>query len=153
MQLLGFTEPSVHSLFQANMVQRDIIQEQIEQLGRVLGKILADFLKLRTNADPVQAISITQEELREQVGFDFPHFTTLDGAAALAYVTQLELTGEHLDHLAKFAVQVAEAQPLGRKENLRSALRLLDLAALRSETVTFDRIFLRRRIEEGLEGE
>lgn len=132
------------------MVQRDIIQEQIEQLGRVLGKILAQFLALKLDGDPANAVLLTQEELRGQLKLNLKKFMELDEAAAIAYADELGLTGEHLDQLADYAWRAAEAQPERRTEHLRTARRLLTFAELRSDTVTFERIFLKDRIDTAL---
>lgn len=43
------------------MEQRDLIKDQIEQLGRVLGKILVDFLGLKSGGQIEHGIEVSKK--------------------------------------------------------------------------------------------
>ena len=45
------------------MEQRDLIKDQIEQLGKVLAKIIADFLEFKSSGNVNQGIEISNESL------------------------------------------------------------------------------------------
>ena len=52
------------------MEQRDLLKDQIEQLGKVLAKILPDFLGLKSEGQISQGIEITNHRLRSELDIE-----------------------------------------------------------------------------------
>lgn len=48
------------------MEQRDVLKDEIEQLGRVIGKLISDFLALDQTGDLQQSITQSQRQLKEK---------------------------------------------------------------------------------------
>lgn len=46
------------------MERRDLIKDEIEQFGRVLGVIIANFLGLKAKGEVTQGIEISKKELK-----------------------------------------------------------------------------------------
>ncbi len=49
------------------MIQRDLIQQQIEQLGRALGKISTGFLGLKSQGKVALGFEIANEQFNKQL--------------------------------------------------------------------------------------
>ena len=52
------------------MEQRDFLQKQIDQLGRVLGKLLADLIGLQNQGEVSEGIEITSQKLKDELDLD-----------------------------------------------------------------------------------
>lgn len=52
------------------MEQRDYLQKQIDQLGRALGKLLADLIGLKNQGEVSEGIEITSQKLKDELDLD-----------------------------------------------------------------------------------
>jgi len=138
------------------MEQRDIIKDEIEQLGRVLGKILADFIGLRTKGNVSEAIEITNQRLQTELDLDIDKLMRLESHELEEYVESLKLTDKYLDQLSTylFEIGIYKKTDENKKDSLKyfkSAKKLLELVDEKSKTITFDRINLKAKIEKELQ--
>ena len=137
------------------MQQRDFLKDQIDQLSRVLGKILAEFLGLKTSGDVDNAIAVTNEQLHTELNLDIERLTQLSAEALAEYVASQYFTAEHLDQLSRYCFEIGAARKaeddLTYLKYFVTAMRLLALAEQTLSTITFDRIDLKGRIERELE--
>jgi len=83
------------------MVQRDFIKDEIERMGRVLGK----FITLVTGTaggdlTPELRWRVIQEQLREELGIDPEDLLTLPRAKLIKLLDDLHLQPAHLDPAA-----------------------------------------------------
>ena len=134
------------------MQQRDFIKEQIEQLGRSLGKILAVFLGYKTQGTITQGIEITNQQLQSELDIDVEKLVGLNANELKAFLDSKHLKGLHLDLLAEYFFDIGQSKH-NQKTAIpyyETAIRLIDLAAIYSNTLTFERMELRRRVEDEL---
>ena len=137
------------------MQQRDIIQDQIEQLGRVLGKLIANFFSLKTTREVRSAIEITNTQLKSQLGIDIENLLSLSFLEKEAYIKSKHLTAEHLDKLAIYFYEIGNAKDasLEKEDRLRwftAAKEMIDLVEKYSNIFTFERMNLKDEIDKEL---
>lgn len=133
------------------MERRDLIQDEIEQLGRVLGKMLAMLLGLKSRGKVNEGISVVQQELMTQLDIDINQLLKLSGDELTAYLKQWNLTSEHLETLSAILLEsgrdeVVHCDPEAVLRLQRSA-ELLDIADVISKTASFERMAKRSEIE------
>lgn len=137
------------------MEQRDILKDQIEQLGKVLGKILADFLGLKSSGEVSQAIEAANERLESQLDIKAEKLKTLDRSALKEYLKERELTADHLEILSEYVQEVGLEEIKISQQNgriwLLKAIEILDIADEVSRTMSFNRMNKKSRIENLLD--
>ena len=74
------------------MERRDLIQDEIERLGRVLGKILATFLGLKSQGKVQEGIEEAEQQLQSYLDLDVPKLLQLEGRDLVDYLQSLRLT-------------------------------------------------------------
>ena len=115
------------------MLRRDLLKDQIEQLGRIFGKIVSRLLSLPQTGDLHPGVEQAKQEAKERTGLDIDALLNQDTATLEAYATTYELTAEHLDKLAEFLAGLGDlAPPDERADYLTAALRLLEVADTQS---------------------
>ncbi|MGB1204790.1 MAG: hypothetical protein ACPG5B_04030 [Chitinophagales bacterium] len=125
------------------MEQRDIIKDQIEELGRVLRKIVAHFFDLKLQGFMQQGIEVSNEALKGKLDFEVDLFLSLSGREAKAYLEKKDITAENLETLATYLKEIGMAKiendTLLAKTYFSKALNLLDFADEASKTMSFER--------------
>ena len=115
------------------MLQRDLLKDQIEQLGRVLGKIVARLLTLQRTGDLHPGLDEAKQEAEELTGLDIDALLGKDITALEAYAAAHNLTAAHLEKLAEFLAGLAQHAPAAEQSAyLSTALKLLEVADSRS---------------------
>jgi len=134
------------------MQQRDFIKEQIEQLGRSLGKIIAGFLGYKTQGTITQGIEITNQQLQSELDIDIEKLVGLNAEELKHYLESKQFTDLHLDMLSEYLFEIGQSKSDQYEATVyyQTAIRLIDLTASYSNTLTFDRMKLRARVEEEL---
>jgi len=126
------------------MVQRDLIKDQIEQIGKALGKILVDFLGLDSTAQMTPGIEIANQQLQSQLDIDVSKIVALNDQELRTYLQQLNLTAGHLEMLSEYLTVIGrtkiEANNDTAKLYLAKAIELLDIADEVSQTLSMERM-------------
>lgn len=137
------------------MEQRDLLKDQIEQLGKVLAKILSNFLRLKANNSVAQGIEISNEQLQSELDIDIEKLITLKKTELAEYVKNRRLTESHLETLCEYLKEVGLAKTeINKTEGqlcLEKAVELLDIADEISKTMSFDRINRKNEIKNVLQ--
>ena len=137
------------------MEQRDLIKDQIEQLGKVLAKALADFLGLKSKGQVLQGIEVSNEQLKSELNIDINKLITLSKNELKEYLQKGKLTGEHLEILCELIMEIGESKLKGNKEeaklHLEKALEILEIANEISKTMSFARVNRKTDIERVLQ--
>ena len=125
------------------MKQRDILMDQIEQAGRALGKIFADFMGLKSGGNITNEIAITNQRLQSQLDINIEHLLSLKRRDATEYLQDRVGTDEHVETLSDYLKDIGLFK---KKTNdsefqlyLSKALELLEIADDNSRTMSFDR--------------
>ncbi|TXF90741.1 hypothetical protein FUA23_04690 [Neolewinella aurantiaca] len=119
------------------MQQRDIIKDEIERLGRGLGKLVAMMFNTEGgDMNPAQAWEIAQDQFRDEFDFEIDDVLELPPADLMIKLDELHLHPQHYDQLGDVLTAWAgrEEDPSTRQRLLRRALLLYDLAGEKSGT-------------------
>lgn len=137
------------------MERRDLLKDQIEQLGRVLGKILAHFIGLKSKGQTEEGIEVTSEQLRREVDIDIEKMLLFNNEELRDYIEKRKLAAWHLEILSEYVVETAENKldgaNIGAKRRLEVAMELLDIADEVSNSASLDRTTNKRKIENLLQ--
>lgn len=137
------------------MEQRDLLKDQIEQLGKVLANILSDLLGLKSKGQTSQGIEITNQRLQDELDIEIEKITTLTKKELKDYLKNRHLRAEHLEILSECLKEIGkgeiEKNKTDTKMKLEKAIELLDIADEISKTMSFDRINKKKEIENVLQ--
>ena len=132
------------------MEQRDLIRDQIEQLGRVFGAIVARFLGTKAAGNVTQGIEIANESLQNQLDLNVELITTLDTPELREYLSQRKFSSGHLETLADYFITwadfVATTDPEKARTRYQTVLRLYDIIDAWSDLYSLERFEKERRI-------
>ena len=137
------------------MEQRDLLKDQIEQLGKVLANILSDLLGLKSKGQTSQGIEITNQRLQSELDIEIEKITTLTKKELKDYLKNRHLKAEHLEILSECLKEIGkgeiEKNKQATKVKLEKAIELLDIADEISKTMSFDRINKKNEIKNVLQ--
>ncbi len=133
------------------MEQRDIIKDQIEQLGKVLGKIITRFLNLDSSENITDEIKTTNQELKNELDIDLDKIIHLNKNELRDFIKKRNLAEGHLEQLSEFAFKVGENKIENNKDEskayLATALELLEIADDVSQMLSLDRVHRKNEIQ------
>lgn len=135
------------------MEQRDLLKDQIEQMGKVLAAILSEFLGLKSKGKVQQGLEISNKRLQSELEIDIEQLKVDDEQAIRAYIKDRQLTEVHLELLSEYLVEIGKIKSTATEtiSYLKQAIRLLEMADGISKTLSFERIEKRQVIETQLE--
>lgn len=91
------------------MEQRDYLQRQIDDLGRVLGKVFSDLLGLKNQGQLSQGIELTDQTLKEETDFDIEELAALPAEKFVDTLREKKKFGqESFDRLADILLLIAD---------------------------------------------
>jgi len=107
------------------MQQCDYLLRQIEQLGRVLGKILADLLGLKEQGKAHQGLVFAVEQFRDELDLDLGKLISIPEEDFIETLTGLrEWNADHLVTFADILLELAEGHAqTGEQERARDLYR------------------------------
>jgi len=89
--------------------QRDYLKRQIDQLGQVLGKILADLLGLKSKGQTTEAIEISGQILKNELGYDFDELLEIPAEDLIIDLQKnKKLNLENFNSLAEILLLIAD---------------------------------------------
>jgi hypothetical protein len=124
------------------MQQRDIIKDEIERLGRVLGKVIT-LVAGSPGGDMNLEVRLkeVEDQLRNSLGLEPSDLLQLNREELIQKLDQLQLQPNHLYQLGDFLVSWAyvEKQSSTKAALFQRALLLYDLAGERSGVYSMQR--------------
>lgn len=137
------------------MEQRDLIKDQIEQLGKVLAKILSDFLSLKSSGQFLNGIEVSNEQLKDKLDIDLSRLLKLKKTDLKKYVLDRKLNAGHVEVLSKYLEEIGLNKIIKNKiegsHYLKQTVILLELSDEISSTMSFERMNRKSRIEKVLQ--
>jgi hypothetical protein len=126
------------------MERRDILKEEAERLGRALGKLIAQFLGLKSTGEVETAIQTTNQQFKTELGLDIDALLGWSKQTLADYVQRHHFTDRQLELLAMYFQEIGTSSLDGDREQargyLRKAVELLEIADERTETLSFERM-------------
>jgi hypothetical protein len=135
------------------MEQRDLLKDQIEQLGKVLANILSDLLGLKSKGNVTQGVEISNERFQSELDIDIEKLLKLENVDLKEYLNTRKLTETHLEILSEYLAEVGQTETIIAEQEpyLIKAIELLDIADEISKTMSFERMNKKRKIENVLQ--
>jgi hypothetical protein len=137
--------------------QEDFIKRQIDQLGRALGKILADLLGLQSHGEMAEGIRATDQALKIGLGLDTNDLILIPSEMFIQTLEKnRKMSSECFDHLAGILFTLAEepgqsdTAKLKKKKLYERSLAIYKHLDNTSTTYSFDR---HSRIEKIIKNE
>lgn len=132
------------------MEQRDLIKDQIEQLGKVLGKILAGFTGFLAKGQIIDGTQSTAQQLQEQLDINLVQLKTLSLEELQSLYESKNFQEEQLETMAQLLFKIGKVQSdkIEAKLYLTKAIETLQLANLVSKTLSLTRIQKINEIQE-----
>ena len=128
------------------MEQEDYLKRQIDQLGRVLGKILADLIGLKTQGQASSSIEATDQALKNELGLNLNDLTSIPPVELINILqADKKLSTEIVEELAEILFLIAEDIEQNSKANKKKqefyerSLILYEYADTSGTTYSFDR--------------
>lgn len=133
------------------MEQRDLIRDQIEQLGRVLGKLLAEFFKLKAEGKNEQGIEFLQTQFDSKLNIEIDELIHLTEGELKKYLSKRNITIGHFESIGESLKEIGEQIMVNDKRKaqiyLNKAIQLIDFEDEASKTMSFERMKLKSNIE------
>lgn len=130
----------IADLFTA-MQNRDILQDQIQQFAKALGKVLADFLGTQAAGNYSLGVKTAEEDLKKELDIDANMLLQLNKDKLKEYLATKNLNAQHIDLLAQYLQERGEHEITENSELgvnlLERSLLLLAISEELSQTVSF----------------
>ena len=134
------------------MEHRDILMNEIEQFGRVLGAVLADLLGLKSKGQVSKGLKIAHQQLISQLDLDIDQLMSLTQKELKDFIGARKYSEVQVEMLADYLLEVAMLkagqQCAGVKPYLQKSLDLYQLADATSRTASLQRLDKIKKIHE-----
>ncbi|MEJ8589728.1 hypothetical protein JSO54_00490 [Riemerella anatipestifer] len=101
------------------MEQKDYIKKQIDQLGKVLGKLLFDLIGVNQSGKVTDGIAFSSEVLKKELGIDLDKLLSIPNQCFVQILTnEFKFSNESLNYLAEVLFYLSENQSEEMKEKL-----------------------------------
>jgi hypothetical protein len=124
------------------MEKRDLILDQIEQLGYFLRKMFAAFLDKNSAGNTTEALDLVTNEFKSDLDFDLPLFVDLSNEEMKIYVLNFKFNEQNLENLSELLKEMSSSKSFVKETSnqyLKKALELLDFADETSNSFSFER--------------
>ncbi len=92
------------------MVQRDIIKDQIEHLGRVLAKVMGKFFGFKEAGKINEGIQISKEELISELDFDVEAVVKLSDEELRQYLMDRLYSAANIEIFGDYFFEIAQSK-------------------------------------------
>ncbi len=100
-------------------MNQDYLERQINQLARILGKILGDLLGFKKQGRVNEGIEITNQALKSELDFDIDELTTIKIDDLIHFlVKEKKLNNENIEKLAEILLLIADDASIDKKKTL-----------------------------------
>ena len=136
------------------MEHRDLIKDQIEQLGKVLARILSDFMGFKSEGKTGPGIEVTNESLKSELDLDIELILSKKEEELSNYFKAHKLTDEHIEEIADYLFEIGEHSISSDKNYAKTVynrvLKLFKIVDGSSNSYSFDRINKKGKVELAL---
>ncbi len=109
------------------MEQQDYLKRQIDQLGRVLGKIIADFIKMKNEGQATDGIEMSTQSLKREIDLDVLEMIILNPEEFINVLkNQKNFDHENLEKLAEIFSLIAVDTHNNQKEIYQKCLLIYE---------------------------
>jgi hypothetical protein len=137
--------------------QEDWLIRQINQLGRVLGKILADLIGLKTQGMVGEGIEAAEQALKSELGLNIDDLIAIPTEQFIKTLQESKkMSDDNFDHLADIFLLIAEELDQRGTDNEKKkklyerSLNIYEYLDKAGSTYSFDRHYKIERIKDAL---
>jgi len=139
------------------MENRDIIMDQLQQLGKVLGEILAQILGSKSGSNTSTLLKEAEESLSTNFQIDFVQIIKLNKEDLKTHLEKIKFPTAHYEKLGTIAQEMGlikrrTDEDLAKKY-LATAINLYDLEDEQSQTVSFTRMNQKTKLQQLIHSE
>lgn len=121
---------------------RDMLKDEIEQIGKVFAKIIGSFFQLKAKGNPALAIEVTNEQFKDELNLNIHHLINLTTDELQLYFDSKRLQAEHLKLLTDYLLEVGKHQlkvkAIEATKTLTKVLEIEDLMQQSKNANLFD---------------
>jgi len=135
------------------MYRRDYLQKQIDQLGKVLGKALADLLGLKEQGNIASGVAAISETFKAQLDLELDELLVLDTTGFAAFIqSEKQVNKDNLEVIANIFLTLADE--LRNSSRFKSealydkSLALFEFLEKTDEIYSYDRFMKMERIRK-----
>ncbi|MCW3101888.1 MAG: hypothetical protein JWO09_328 [Bacteroidetes bacterium] len=134
------------------MPQEDYIKKEIDKLGKLLAKALADLVRLKSKGQLSDALNVTDQTLRTELGIDLEALCALPQNELLPFLAaEKKLSNVQMELIADLLFESAENDPAAVSKYTR-ALRIYEAVTETEPNYSINRHFkielIRRLLRE-----
>jgi len=122
-------------------MERDYIMRHVEQLGKVMARIVEAFLGLKSNIQVFQGIEVANQQMKDELDIDIDYLLELDKASLKAYLLERNISATNFETLSDYLKAVGEhklsTDQQATEVYFTQAITLLELAEEVSSTYSF----------------
>ena len=135
------------------MERRDYLEIQIEQLGRVLSKLISGFLGIKNQSVSNEILEQTNSSLDDYFGFDLSDLSKLSNQDFIRIIqNNRSFNIENLDKLSNFIELLAEIKPENEKIILlEKSLAIIDYIDKKESIYSLERQMKKVKINNNLD--
>src|SRR5690606_15102172 len=102
------------------MEQRELLKDQIEQLGKVLPNILSDLLRLKSKGQTSQGIEATNQRLQGEQDSDMEKITAVTEKDRKDYLKHRHVRDEHVEILSECLREIGKGKVEENKKDAKA---------------------------------
>ena len=137
------------------MEQRDFLQDQIDQLGKVLAKLLADFVGFKSQGNVAEGIKHTNKVFAKALDLDVEVLLAMGNNELWVYLRRKKYQSEHLELIADYFTEWGESLINENEAEavriFRKAMQIYDLINEDSRVYSFERAAKYQKLEAFVE--
>lgn len=91
------------------MEHRDYLQAQIEEFGRIMGKVIARFMGMQDEVQTVEAAEAAHAQIKQELDLDIIEYLEFDEEAFMTKLKDKKLDPVQIEHLIDYHITLGEA--------------------------------------------
>lgn len=132
------------------MEQRDFLKNQIDQIGKILGKIISDFFDVQSTKNFSTSIQTMNIRLQTELNIDLKKIIFLSKIELKDYLHKSLVKPENFEMLSELLKEIGKSNSFHKKQRnayLYKAIELLEIVDETSNTLSFERLKKKNQIE------
>ena len=136
------------------MEHRDLIKDQIEQMGKAIANVLSNYFGLKNQGRVSEGIEVSNEALKTKLDIDVDMILSLTGQNLIDYLSLKKLTSDHTEKLADYFIEVGmylkDLEKGSAVRIFQRALELISIVNMNTTTYSIERKNKEKEVREQL---
>ncbi len=137
------------------MEQRDILKDQLDELGRVMGLIIGNFIGANPSEAPNLSVHECNQQMKDELDIDIDRLVHSSDMVCKQFFAKRAYAAKHFDHLAAYLFRAGEQFLIEDQKTLAcqyfsKAYQCVLSAEEKTSTFSMKREGLKNKIEKAL---